>query len=216
MGAQLVTLVLANWTHVSDPAFRVLVRMAVSAFDNPHKGKPASIYNGGRELLAMSLKSKQGTDETRFRAVKRALRELSEEGAIEHVQTGWAGQNSTYRLTLSGSRKGGLTRPPVGGSTRPPSGGSKPAKKGGATDPPMEQEEQQDLGATGEQSLDLRTTSHPPHANHAEIQNVIRFPSVDQLRGRDAGRAELAAKAAQARDHFAAMEARRKAAKEAN
>src|SRR4051812_49097393 len=84
MGATLVTQVLAHWSHVSDRAFRVLVRMAVTALDKPQNGNPANIYRGGRELLAMSLRNKGGTDRTRFRSVAEAVAELTDAGAIEH------------------------------------------------------------------------------------------------------------------------------------
>lgn len=216
MGATLVTQALAHWSHVSDRAFRVLIRMAVTAYDQPHKGNPPSIYRHGRELLAMSLRGEKGSEQTRYRAVKRALSELTEAGAIEHVQAGWSGQNAVYRLTLDRKSMGGPTSPPVGGPTSPPKGGSKRAEKGGRTDPPREHLGTSTTGDQEEQVVDLRTTGHPPRATGEDAKNVIPFPSGDQLRGREAGRAELATKAAQARDHIDAMNARRKAAKEAN
>jgi hypothetical protein len=129
MGANLVTQVLAHWTHVSDRAFRVLVRMAVTALDNSTPKQPAGIYRAGRDLLAMSLRS-EGNTATRYRSVKRAVAELTEAGAIEHLATGWAGQNAVYRLTLDRSNSttgtdlmGGSYDPPEGGPTDPPMGG---------------------------------------------------------------------------------------------
>src|SRR5947207_15797767 len=56
VGAALMTYVLMRWTHVSDGAFRVLTRMAVTALDEPSNGNPAEMYFAGRELLAMSLR----------------------------------------------------------------------------------------------------------------------------------------------------------------
>lgn len=111
MGANLVTQVLAHWTHLSDRAFRVLVRMAVTALDNPSPKQPAAIYHGGRELLAMSLRSKGGTERTRYRSVAEAVAELTEAGAIEHLAIGWAGQNAVYRLTLGNTRPAGMDGP---------------------------------------------------------------------------------------------------------
>lgn len=173
MGATLVTQALAHWTHVSDRAFRVLIRMAVTALDTPHNGQPAKIYKGGRELLAMSFRSEKGTPETRYRAVKRALAELADEGAIEHLKIGWSGQNSVYRLTLERGAKGGPTSPPVGGPTSPPKGGPLGPEKGGPTDPPKEPRGTSSSGATEDEGVDLETAAQPPRASRS---NVIPFP----------------------------------------
>jgi hypothetical protein len=134
LGAHLVSQALARWTHVSDRAFRVLIRMAVTALDHPSRGQPAGIYHGGRELLAMSLRGEKGTERTRYRAVQRALVELSEAGAIKHVRGGWAGQHAVYRLTLDGARS--IDERPsdperVGGPTSHPMGGLKDHPMGG-------------------------------------------------------------------------------------
>ncbi len=180
MGAHLVAEALARWTHVSDRAFRVLVRMALTALDSPSKGRPAAVYHGGRELLAMSLRSEKGTPETRYRAVKRAVAELTEAGAIEHLRTGWAGQNAVYRLTLGhapsigGDRydlqeMGGPTSPPEGGPTSPPMGGPSGPEWGASKAPPRNQEEP--LDERGEEEVvDLKTTSHPPRVTAPERQ----------------------------------------------
>lgn len=178
MGANLVMQVFASWTHLSDRAFRVLVRMAVTALDNPNKGQPAGIYHGGRDLLAMSLRSDKGSADTRYRAVKRAVAELTEAGAIEHLKTGWAGQNAVYRLTLmrtrpvSGpDRMGGLISPPEGGPTSPPMGGPWSTERGASEAPPRNQEEPIEERGEEKSEVDLTTTSHPPR------ENVVQFPT---------------------------------------
>lgn len=219
MGAELVSLALAHWTHVSDRAFRVLMRMSLTALDKPSKGRPAAVYHGGRELLAMSLRSDKGSMDTRFRVVKRALAELATEGAIEHLQTGWTGQNSVYRLTLERRAMGGPTSPPQGGPTSPPKGGPGSATKGGPWSPPKEPRGTSTSGAREEHVVDLRTTAHAPRAIDSEPENVIPFPSPKpdrHRRIREEGKAEIAAKAADARAAFAAIDARRQARKEAN
>lgn len=172
MGANLVTQVLAHWTHVSDRAFRVLTRMAVTALDKPKDGKPANIYHGGRELLAMSLRSGKGSMDTRYRSVKRAVAELSEAGAIQHLRSGWAGQNAVYRLTLGGTQAanaddsdpdemGGLIDPPVGGFSDPPKGGPVNVNEGGLSSPPKEHEDE--ILELAEEKVGLsKTASHPP------------------------------------------------------
>lgn len=186
MGANLVTQVLAHWTHVSDRAFRVLVRMAVTALDSPSKGQSAGIYHGGRELLAMSLRSEKGSAETRYRAVKRAIAELTEAGAIEHLATGWAGQNAVYRLTLKRSESppdademGGLIGPPKGGPTSPPMGGPSGPKRGASEAPPRNHEEPIEERSE-EEEAEVSTTSHPPRANQpSEPAPVVElFPGV--------------------------------------
>lgn len=169
MGANLVTQVLASWTHVSDRAFRVLVRMAVTALDNPTPKQPAAIYRAGRDLLAMSLRT-EGNASTRYRAVKRAVAELTEAGAIEHLATGWAGQNAVYRLTLDRSkssigpdRMGGSSDPPEGGSSDPPMGGQNATEWGAPATPPRNHKDLQEEREE-EEGADLRTASHPPRA----------------------------------------------------
>jgi hypothetical protein len=173
VGANLVTQVLAHWTHVSDRAFRVLVRMAVTALDNPTPKQPANIYRAGRDLLAMSLRS-EGSNETRYRAVKRAVAELTEAGAIEHLVTGWAGQNAVYRLTLDPSNAvrrpkpmGGRSDPPKGGPTDPPMGGQNATERGVAQTPPRNQEDQVEERGE-EEGVAVSTTSHPPRATASE------------------------------------------------
>ena len=171
MGAGLVALVLTHWTHVSDPAFRVLVRMSLTALDKPQNGHEPKIYRGGRELLAMSLRSDKGSEQTRFRAVRKALAELSEAGAIQHLQLGWAGQRSVYRLTLDRVEKEGSTAPPVGGPTHPPKEGADVSKRRGLQTPPRSYEES--LGELDqEESRDLETASHPPRASREAPKNA--------------------------------------------
>lgn len=217
MGANLVAQALTHWTHVSDRAFRVLIRMALTALDNPSKGRPAATYMGGRDLLAMSLRGDTGTPETRYRAVKRALAELTEAGAIKHLQAGWAGQNAVYRLTLERREMGGPTSPPKGGLKSPPMGGPSGSKRGVLETPPRNQEETQDE-RWEEEVADLETASHPPRAiGSSDPENVISSEVIERRRSqREAGRDEISAKAANARGAVAALEARRKAAREAN
>lgn len=105
MGARLVTLVLARWTHVSDRGFRLLVRMAHTALDEPGAGgAPAGVYFGGRELLALTLRAQGGSPRTRYRDVRAVLTELLDAGAVERISDGRPGSRSAYRLTLNEAR----------------------------------------------------------------------------------------------------------------
>jgi hypothetical protein len=173
MGAELVGLALARWTHVSDRAFRVLMRMSLTALDRPSKGRPAAVYLGGRELLAMTLRSDKGSTATRYRAVQRALSELSEAGAIQHLQSGWAGQKAVYRLTLDQGRMGGSTGHPVGGSTDHPMGGPWGTEWVASETTPRNQEEPLEE-PTEEPGVDLRTTGHRPREAAADV--IQLFP----------------------------------------
>lgn len=224
VGANLVSQVLAHWTHVSDRAFRVLVRMALTALDKPTDKQPAAVYHGGRELLAMSLRSEKGSASTRYRAVKRAVAELTDAGAIRHLQAGWAGQNAVYRLTLDRARArdenqsgpepmGGPTSPPEGGPTSPPMGGPSGTEWGAPEAPPRNQEELPDEREE-EEVVDLSTTSHPPRATAGEDAEVISLTD-RRKRIRDQAKADIAAKAAGVRARVAAMEAARQAEREA-
>lgn len=178
MGATLVTQVLAYWTDVSDPAFRILVRMAVTALDTPVNGKPACIYHAGRELLAMSFRSQKGTARTRNRAVAKAIAELTEAGAIEHLLTGWAGQRAVYKLTLDRAEKagmGGLTDHPVGGPTNHPMGGLSATKRVVPQTTPRNHEEPiEELDQ--EESVDLQTASNAPRVSREEPTNPDSSP----------------------------------------
>jgi hypothetical protein len=175
MGATLVAQVLTHWTDLSDPAFRVLVRMAVTALDAPNNGRPAAVYHGGRELLAMSLRSGTGTPRTRYRSVAKAVGELTEAGAIEHLATGWAGQNAVYRLSLGRARSvvphdemGGPTAHPEGGPTAHPMdvpSGTKrvvPQHTPRNQEEPIEERAEEERGSSRTASHPLRATSRTP------------------------------------------------------
>jgi hypothetical protein len=190
MGAELVGLALAHWTHVSDRAFRVLVRMSLTALDKPNRGRPAAVYLGGRELLAMTLRSDKGSPETRYRIVKRALAELSEAGAIQHLKPGWAGQNAVYRLTLDRAGMGGRTSPPVGGQIGPPMGGRSGTEWGVPQTPPRNQEELQEE-PTEEPGVDLRTAGHRPREPGADV--IQLFPDKTKRPARSPLKDRLAA-----------------------
>jgi hypothetical protein len=171
MGAQLVNKALAHWTHVSDRAFRLLIRMAVTALDKPKDGKPASIYFGGRELLAMTLRTDKGSDRSRYRVVARALAELVDAGAIERADSGRQGHNAVYRLTLSRGRT--AQKPPSDGTSQDgqfshPQDGQFSHLQGGQFSPPRvadlatprnQEEPLEDL--LKEQRGDVQTASHP-------------------------------------------------------
>jgi hypothetical protein len=178
MGATLVTEVLARWTHVSDRAFRVLVRMAVTALDEPNKDTPAAVYFGGRELLAMTLRSDKGSPASRYRVVARVCAELVKLGAIERADAGRAGHNAVYRLTLDSARaidddrstqptQGGQFSHPQGGQISHPQGGQiGPSRVANLATPRNQEEPLEEL--LEETRGDLQTASHPSRAHTDE------------------------------------------------
>lgn len=135
MGARLVSLVLNRWTHLSDRAFRVLIRMALTALDEASETMPAGLYFAGRDPLVEVLRNERGGDrQTAYRTVKRAVAELLDDTAVERVTAGRAGQNAVYRLTLLNTPKsidghhstvriqGDTSSPPEGDTQSPPQG----------------------------------------------------------------------------------------------
>lgn len=110
MGARLVGEVLSHWCHLSDRAFRVLVRMSHSALDEATGDEPAAHYDGGWPKLAATLgRAVPGGDDedskkARRRAaetVRRAVAEIVTEGAAVRTTQARPGHRQVYRLTLS-------------------------------------------------------------------------------------------------------------------
>lgn len=174
MGANLVGKVLMSWTHLSDRAFRVLVRMAHTALDRPSKDTPADHYFAGRELLAMSLRPGGGTEDSRYRVVARVIAELIEAGAIERTDGGRTGHNAVYRLTLGEinsvkrkPKKGGQISHPQGGQISHPKGGQfSPDRVANLATPRNQEEPLEELSE--ERSGSSETASHPPREDGAE------------------------------------------------
>lgn len=119
MGARLVSLVLARWSHVSDRAFRVLIRMANTALDEATNDRPAGVYFGGHDLLAMTMRRENGgTTDSAVRTARRAVAELVAEGVIERVNRARSGEKQVYRLCLHAARSIDA-RPPASPETVP-------------------------------------------------------------------------------------------------
>ena len=143
MGAALVGEVLARWTHLPDRQFRVLLRMALTALDQPNGDKPARLYFGGHVVLAMTLRSPypEGDDEeaeraraTIHRRVREAVAGLIEAGAIQRDGTAHTGHQQDYWITLSAGPQKASSAGPQKASTqarrRPPRAGPQEASQG--------------------------------------------------------------------------------------
>jgi hypothetical protein len=94
--------------RLGNSAARLLLHMALECWDeadNPGRQEPRR-YFAGRESSAIALgflAPANGT-EAAHRAVKRAVRELVEKGAVIRIRDGGNGQTSEYELQLNSSK----------------------------------------------------------------------------------------------------------------
>lgn len=104
MGMKLVGMALTKWApHVPDRAFRVLVRMAMTALDEGTEEVPPNLYFGGKDLLLAVLRGERtGTLKSLERSLERAVKDLVELGAIERTNRAFFGERACYKLTLMG------------------------------------------------------------------------------------------------------------------
>ena len=182
MGARLVSLALARWSYVSDRAFRVLVRMALTALDDPKPDTPPGLYFAGQDLLAMSLRNCGGKRESVLRSVRLAIDELIAEGAIERTKQGRSGQNAVFHLTLEGPRRIDSVDsptgrqeesaiPPQGESTVPPEAESAVPDRRNEGFPPRNHEEPVDERVQ-EPEINLRTDVTVSRAREAATNPI--------------------------------------------
>lgn len=151
---QLVGLAMTKWApHVPDRAFRVLMRMALTALDTPQNGRPANIFNGGRDLLASVLRAERDGSEIAIdKALKRAIADLVKVGAIRLTNRPRAGVRAIYELTLNNairideplvdnSAQGDTSGTPEGDTRGTPQGDTSGPIRGTLAVPPRRQEE---------------------------------------------------------------------------
>lgn len=177
MGAQLVSLALTRWApHTPDRAFRVLIRMALTALDEGTVQVPAGLYFGGRDLLLSCLRAeRKGSRESVLRALSRAIDDLVKLGAVERVNKAYAGVNQVYKLTLMAAvridgrpvdnfGKGDTDNHPLGDTHDHPEGDTGATERVTPTTTPRNQEEPLEE-LREETSLDLRGPVTAPRAN---------------------------------------------------
>lgn len=100
MGAHLVAKALTTWAPVvGDKAFRVLVRMALTALDEATETRPACLYFDDPDNLAAAMGG-TGSALSRGRLARRGIEELIGRGAVERVNRAKTGSRQVYRLTL--------------------------------------------------------------------------------------------------------------------
>ena len=88
------------------PATRLLLHMALECFDQDRDDQLQRRYFAGRESSAIALGylAPDNGSEAAHHAVKRAMRELIQAGAIHRVRTGGRGATSEYELNVDSSR----------------------------------------------------------------------------------------------------------------
>lgn len=118
MGLDNVKLAYANWAHLPDLGFRLLVFMAMKSMDN---GRPPLFWLG-REEMAVALGRRMPTEpsptdfspraeadrkarQADLQAVKRALMQLTKVGAAALHEAPVPGRRATYSLNLDGGTR---------------------------------------------------------------------------------------------------------------
>jgi hypothetical protein len=92
--------------ELGNSATRLLLHMALECWDEDRSDQPARRYFAGRESSAVALGflAPGNGSEAAHRAVKRAVKELVDRGAISRVRLGGRGETSEYELNLDSSR----------------------------------------------------------------------------------------------------------------
>ncbi len=92
--------------QLGNTAARLLNHMALECWDEPRGEQAARRYFAGREssAIALGFGAPENASEAAHRAVKRAIKELIERGAIRRVRLGGRGETSEYELLLDSSR----------------------------------------------------------------------------------------------------------------
>jgi len=99
---KLAGMVMTRWApYLTDRAFRVLMRMAHTALDEPTDKNEAGMFTADRGLLLSVMRAERHGDLGSLeRAVERAIKDLIQIGAIERVNRPGFGRRANYRLTL--------------------------------------------------------------------------------------------------------------------
>lgn len=140
MGAQNVSKAFTLWRSLTDQPFRALTYMALVSMDSDDP----PTYWGGREALAEALghtlppedsadaEAAAQVREKAYRAVKRALRSLQQEGAIHTLKPASFRRHAVYEIRL----RLGVDNRPQGTEIAPPKGTDESTPKGSEKAPP--------------------------------------------------------------------------------
>jgi hypothetical protein len=91
---------------LGNTASRLLLHMALECWDEKRGSQEPRRYFAGREssAIALGFLAPDNGSDAAFRAVKRAVHELVEAGAIRRVRAGGRNLTSEYELVLDSSR----------------------------------------------------------------------------------------------------------------
>lgn len=108
MGIEIVKASIVHGKRLSGNAYKVLVVMAMSALDKPKDGRPASLYWGGWDALAVAL----GYDDAArgsagHNAVARAVRELKKARHVTGMGEARTGSRQSYLVHPGGLNPSG-------------------------------------------------------------------------------------------------------------
>ncbi|SKB86180.1 hypothetical protein SAMN05660916_03018 [Arthrobacter sp. 31Cvi3.1E] len=142
LGAQNVSKAFTLWRSLTDQPFRALTYMALVSMDSDNP----PTYWGGRDALAEALghtlPAAESEDaeaaaqirEKAYRAVKRALKSLHQEGAIQTIKPASFRSHAVYgimlRIGVDNCPQGTEKEPPKGTDETPPKGAEKEPPKG--------------------------------------------------------------------------------------
>jgi len=96
----------AGRLQLGNSATRLLLHMALECWDEDRGDQAARRYFAGREssAIALGFLAPENGGEAAHRAVKRAVKELVESGAITRLRLGGRGETSEYLLNVDSSR----------------------------------------------------------------------------------------------------------------
>lgn len=99
--------------ELGNSATRLLLHMALECWDEERGDQQPRRYFAGREssAIALGFLAPSNGSEAAHRAVKRAVKELVDRGAISRMRLGGRGETSEYELNLDSSRPLGARRP---------------------------------------------------------------------------------------------------------
>lgn len=140
MGVEIVKAATVYGRSLSGNAYKVLITMSLTALDKPKDGRPASLYFAGWGPLknALGYSDTDGVKSAAHTAVKRAVRELTDNKHITPMVTAVRGTRQSYMV-----HPGGLG---MGVSTDPKRGSEQTLKEG--LSGPLRGSEQTPLGST--------------------------------------------------------------------
>lgn len=182
MGVEIVKASVIYGKRLSGNAYKVLIAMSLSALDKPSNGRPASLYWGGWDGLAVVLGYDHAArNSSGHKAVKRAIKELREGLHISPMVDAHRGVAQTYIIHPGGLGKRAQNDPVKGDHFGPVKGGQNGPQSGTKMTPPRK--EQDSGGLT--QDISIQSQTELKTARGEEAASVVghKFegePSADE------------------------------------